>query len=409
VVSALAMIATLAACGRGEQAKGAPPAPEVSVARPLSQYVVDWDDFVGRFVAFDEVEVRARASGYIQAVHFRDGEVVRAGQLLFTLDPRPAQAELDIARSQYALARADYRRAKTLLSAEAISKEEHDTRLATMRQAAATQRARALDLEFTRVTAPIAGLASDRRVDAGNLIAGGTSAGDVLTTIVASDPIYFYFNGSEALLLKYQRAAAGSRGAQEVRIRLLDETDYRWRGTLDFTDNALDDRSGTIRLRAVVPNERAFVRPGMLGHARVEGSAPYLALLIPDSAIVTDGPRKLVYVVGADNQVRGKGVALGPLAGALRVIRSGLSANDRVVVNGLLRARPGTRVTPRATTISPSAASREATPEAARSAPASAATPLAAAPPARASKSAATTPARRPPAKSEPAQGMMKP
>jgi RND family efflux transporter MFP subunit len=366
------ILATFAACGRREQAQGLP-APQVSVAQPLRQTVIDWDDFVGRFGAEREVDVRARASGYIQAVHFEDGQVVQSGQLLFTLDPRPAQAQLDIARSQNALAQADFRRAQTLLSADAISKEEFDTRRSTARQAAATQRARALDVEFTRVTAPISGLASDRRVDPGNLIAGGTSAGDVLTTIVAVNPIYFYFDASEALFLKYQRVASSGR-APTVRVRLLDEADYRWEGWLDFTDNALNPGSGTIRLRAVLLNPRSFLRPGLIGHARLEGSRAYVALLVPDKAIVTDGSRRVVYVVGANNRVQSKPVALGPLSGDLRVIRSGVSASDRVVVNGVQRARPGLAVAPRQVRIAPSAPQPQAPP--AMRAPASVATPV---------------------------------
>lgn len=369
------MTISLAGCGEPEAARAAAamPAPQVSVARPLTQNVVDWDDFVGRFEASRQVEVRARASGYVQAVHFRDGEAVRRGQLLYTLDPRPAQAQLEIARSQLALTRSDFTRAESLLAARAISQEEYDNRRAALRQAEATDRARSLDVEFTRITAPIAGVVSDHRVDPGNLIAGGTSAGDVLTTIVANDPMYFSFDASEALLLRYQRAQR-SGGAAAVRIRLQDESDYRWTGTIDFTDNAIDANSGTIRLRAVIANGRAFLRPGMFGHARVEGSRPYAAMLVPDTAIITDGPRKLVYVVGANGQVAARAVELGPLNGGLRVVRSGLAAQDRVIVNGAQRTRPGQNVTARLTTITQSGVVAERASPVALSAPAATAT-----------------------------------
>jgi RND family efflux transporter MFP subunit len=301
-----ALAAILIGCGEEPGRQGQKKS-EVAVARPIRQSVVNWDNFVGRFNAVREVEVRARVSGFVEGVHFVDGQTVRAGQLLFTLDPRPAQAQLDIARSQYALAQADYSRARNLLADNAISKEDHDTRRAIMMQAAATQRARGLDLEFTRISAPIAGIPSYRRVDPGNLVAGGTSAGDVLTTIVALDPIYFIFDVSEAHFLNYHRAARSGR-SPTVKIRLLDETGYRWTATLDFTDNAIDARSGTIRLRAVAANGRGFLRPGMLGHCRIESSGPYAALLVPDAAIVTDGDRRLVYVVAASDEVEAKAV-----------------------------------------------------------------------------------------------------
>ncbi len=361
------VVATVALYGCMEQSEAqAPQAPPVTVAAPLSQQVVDWDEFVGRFEAAQSVEVRARVGGYIQAVHFRDGQFVRRGQLLFTLDPRPAQAQLAAARAQLAqaeaqlaLARSNFTRNEGLLDAQAISQAEFDASRAAVQQgeaavaaANAAIRSAELQLSFTRVTAPISGHVSDRRVDAGNLVAGGSSAADVLTTIVSSAPIHFTFEGSEAVLLKYQRDAAEGRGAP-IRIRLQDESDYRWSGALDFTDNAIDPASGTIRLRAVVGNGSGFLRPGMFGHARLAGAGAYQALLVPDTAIVTDGARKVVYVVGADGTVAAKPVQLGPLTQGLRVVRAGLAPDDRVVINGIQRATPGQQVTAQPGTITP--------------------------------------------------------
>src|SRR5690606_20471791 len=336
------MAAALYGCSKGQEApaQGAPP---VTVATPLSQQVVDWDEFTGRFEATRSVDVRARVGGYIQAVHFKDGDFVRQGQLLFTLDARPAQAalasaqaQLSQAQAQLTLARSEFARAEGLLASQAVSQAEVDSKRGAVAQAQAAVsaanaaiRARQLDVEFTRVTAPIAGRVSDRRVDPGNLVGGGSSAGDVLTTIVSSSPIYFVFDGSEALALKYQREAR-TGGPAPIRIRLQDETSYDRVGTLDFTDNAIDTASGTIRLRAVVPNADGFLKPGMFGQAQLAGGGSYQALLVPDSAIATDAARRVVMVVNADGSTATRAVQTGPLVDGLRVVRSGLKPTDRV-------------------------------------------------------------------------------
>ncbi|WP_374275771.1 efflux RND transporter periplasmic adaptor subunit [Brevundimonas sp.] len=355
VATALGVVA-LQGCSRPAEG-GAPPAPQVTVATPLVQQVEEWDDFSGRFEAPQTVDVRARAGGYIQNVHFSDGDYVRRGQLLFTLDPRPAQAALNAARAQLSqaqaqlsLAQSELTRAETLLSSQAISQAEADTRRGAVEQAEAAVasanaaiRARQLELEFTRVTAPISGRVSDRRIDPGNVVAGGSSAGDVLTTIVSSSPIHFVFEGSEAVLLKYQRQAR--EGAAPIQVRLQDEAEYSRTGTLDFTDNAIDPASGVVRLRAVVPNADGFLKPGMFGQGRLAGSGSYQAMLVPDAAIATDAARRVVYVVAADGSVAPKPVQLGPVVQGLRVIRSGLAANDRVVISGLQRVQqPGVKV-----------------------------------------------------------------
>jgi RND family efflux transporter MFP subunit len=342
----LAMIviaaAAVTACGKPKQG-GAPPPPAVTVATPITRQVTDWDDFTGRFESPQQVQVRARAGGYLQAVHFKDGQFVKKGQLLFTLDPRPAEAQLAAVRAQSEVARTDLKRAEALLAATAISREEYETRRSASLVADAALRARQLDVEFTRVTAPISGLVSDRRVDPGNVISGGTSAGDVLTTIVSVDPVYFSFDASEAQFLKYQRQGQ-HRGGAAVQVRLQDETTPRWSGQIDFLDNAVDAASGSVRLRALIRNSGNVIRPGMFGAARMASSGSYQALMIPESAIVSDGPRKIVYVIPASGDVTVKVLDLGPTTGGLRVVRGGLRPDDRVVINGGGRIRPGMKV-----------------------------------------------------------------
>lgn len=384
VAASVLMTAALYGCSGPSEAQ-APPAPSVTVAVPLVQAVQDWDEFTGRFEATQSVEVRARVGGYVSGVHFRDGDYVRRGQLLFSLDPRPAQAALASARAQLSqaqaqlsLAQSELTRSETLLESQAVSQAEVDTRRGALQTAQAAiaaananVRARQLDLEFTRVTAPISGRVSDRRVDAGNLVAGGSSAADVLTTVVSSAPIHFVFDGSEAVLLKYQRQAR--RGAAPIQVRLQDEADFTRVGTLDFTDNAVDTASGVIRLRAVIPNPDGFLKPGMFGQARLAGAGAYNAMLVPDAAVATDQARRIVYVVAADGTVSPRPVELGPLVDGLRVIRSGLQRTDRVIINGVQRIQaPGMKVTASNGQIRPVA--RETRSPVTQAAPASSAT-----------------------------------
>jgi len=333
-----------------------PPPPVVTVSKPLSRMVTDWDDYVGRFEASQAVEIRPRVSGQLVGIHFRDGEIVRKGQLLFTIDPRPftaalaeAQAQVASASTALSLARADLARASRLIADEAVSAEEVDSLRARVQSAqaqlAAAQaqvRARQLNVEFAQVRAPVTGRVSDRRVDIGNLVAGDTAAGaTVLTTVNALDPIYFAFEGSEALYLKQRRAKAND---QLVEVRLQDESGYNWRGRVDFTDNAIDNGSGTIRGRAVIANPEYFLVPGMFGNMRLQGAAPHRALLVPDGAIVTDQARKIVYVVAPDGTVATRPVQIGALAEGLRVVRSGIGPNDRIVIQGTQFAQAGSKV-----------------------------------------------------------------
>ncbi|MFT3967734.1 MAG: efflux RND transporter periplasmic adaptor subunit [Sphingobium sp.] len=338
---------------------GAPPAPPpatVTVSRPLSRMVTDWDDYVGRFEASKAVEVRPRVSGQLVGIHFKDGDVVRQGQLLFTIDPRPFAAQLDQAQAQVAsastalnLARAELARASRLIADQAVSAEEIDSLRARVQSAQAqlasaqaAVRARRLDVEFAQVRAPITGRVSDRRVDVGNLVAGdAASSATILTTINALDPIYFSFNGSEALYLKHRREKAA---ADQAEVRLQDEADYKWKGRVDFTDNAIDNGSGTIRGRAVIANPGYFLVPGMFGNMRLGGGTPHRALLVPDSAVITDQARKVVYVVAKDGSASMKPVEVGALANGLRVIRSGLDPDDRVIIQGTQLVMPGVPV-----------------------------------------------------------------
>lgn len=356
---------------REAPANAAPPVPVVTVAAPLVRDINEWDDYVGRFEAVNSVEVRPRVSGQLTGVHFTDGQIVRKGQLLFTIDPRPfaaalaeARAEAASARSDLALAQTNLARANRLVADEAVSQSDLDQLNARVRAASASLaaaearvRSRALDIEFTQVRAPINGRISDRRVDAGNLVAAGEgSAGSLLTTINALDPIYFSFNGSEGLFLKAKRAEEEGATGTEVQVKLQDEATYSRTGKLDFTDNGIDPRSGTIRGRAVIANPDLFLSPGMFGNMRLSSGAKERALLVPDAAIQTDQARKTLLVVGKDGQVAAREVKLGPVVDGLRVVRGGVTPTDRVVIVGTQLAQPGTKVQTRVGKIAPVAA-----------------------------------------------------
>ncbi len=343
----------------------APPLPSVTVAAPLQREVNLWDDYVGRFEPSRSVEVRPRVSGQIVGIHFKDGAIVRKGQLLFTVDPRPfvaalaeARAGVATAQSELALAELNLGRAHRLLEANAVSQANVDQLTATVRNARASLAAaqarvqqRALEVEFTQIRAPIGGRISDRRIDAGNLVSAGDSNGTLLTTINALDPIYFTFDVPESLFLKDSRERHSGAQGDVAEIRLQDEASYNWRGTLDFTDNGISQNSGTIRARAIVHNPDYFLTPGMFGNMRLADGGTTPALLVPDAAIRTDQARKIVLVVGKGGTVAAKPVETGPLVGDLRVIRSGLTGSDRVVVQGVQFAMPGGKVKPRVTQI----------------------------------------------------------
>ena len=354
---------TLAACSGGGDAQGGPPQLPVTAAAPLVREVTEWDDYVGRFEAVDTVEVRPRASGYLQRAHFTDGQYVRAGQLLFTIDARPSQAALDQARAQLARAnatltnaRTELARSTTLAASQAASQEEVEQRRAAVRAgeadvaaANAAIRASALNVGFTRVTAPISGRVSQRIVDPGNSV---TADQTILTTIVSTSPIHFTFQGSEASLLDYERRGDTLQNAP-VRIKLQGAEDYAINGRIDFVDNALSNGSGTIAVRAIVQNPDGKLRPGLFGHLQLAASAPRPAFLLPDTAIVTDGARRVVYVIGPKDVVQARPVTLGPVVDGLRVIKTGITSKDRIIVGGIQRAMPGKPAKVQAGTIAP--------------------------------------------------------
>jgi RND family efflux transporter MFP subunit len=358
----------LAACGEATtQQGGPPPAPPVTVANPVKRTVVDYDEYVGRFVAVDSVEIRARVSGYLESVHFNDGQIIQQGEILFTIDPRPFQATLDQARADLVRAKAqvdlttsDLARAQSLLGRQTISEAVYEQRLQAKKSADAQQlaaeanvRTAELNLEFTDLRAPVTGRIGDRRVSPGNLVIGGSQASTtLLATIVSINPIRFEFTFDETAFLRYTRFAKDSKhtesrsAATPVELKLLDESDFAHKGSIDFVDNVIDQSSGTIRGRAQIQNPTGLFTPGMFARVRLAGSPPYEALLVPDAAIGSEQVRKFVLTVDAENTVKPNYVTLGQLNGGLRVIKSGLDANDRVIVNGLMRARPGGKVTP---------------------------------------------------------------
>jgi RND family efflux transporter MFP subunit len=367
-LAALLVVASLlSACS--DKKKAPPPPPTVLVAQPLQQRIVDWDDYVGQFESIDAVDLRPRVSGYLQSVNFRDGQLVRKGELLFVIDPRPYVAVLNQAKAQTARQRAtlanaevELKRARALFAAKAGSQQDLDTRIAAELQAKAdlgaaqaNERAAALNVEFTHIRAPLSGRISDRKVAPGNLVTADTT---VLTSIVNQDPIRFGFQASEALFLKQQRERGRAHAIGDpVEVRLQDEATYRWKGRLEFIDNQLDVNAGVIRGRAVLPNPGGLLTPGMFGHMRLPGGAPYMGMLIPDGIVTPDQNRQTILVVGPDNVVKLRAVETGPLVNGLRVVRSGLSPDDRVIVAGTGRAKPGGKVTPKPGKIVPQAPS----------------------------------------------------
>ncbi|WP_353182746.1 efflux RND transporter periplasmic adaptor subunit [Bosea sp. (in: a-proteobacteria)] len=364
---ALAAIAASTGLPASEAAaQGAPPAPPVQIAPPLAKRITNWDEYTGRFEASDQVEVRARVSGFIENVHFRDGSLIQKGDLLFTIDQRPYKLAVDVARADVARAKAqvelaqnEVERAEGLTQNRTITARDVDQRRANLNSAIGTlQGAEAnlknaeLNLEWTEVRAPLSGRISNRRVDPGNLIAGGQSGATLLTTIVAVDPIYFTFDVSEADYLRYARIAnvrdsASRNTGTPVQVRLADETEWTHKGTVNFLDNAVNARSATIRGRAVFDNKDQFLTPGVFGRLRFyAGEAE--ALLVPDTVIASDQAHKVVLTVGPENKVVPKVVELGPISQGLRVVRAGLTAQDKVIVGGNANpmVRPGVAVTP---------------------------------------------------------------
>jgi RND family efflux transporter MFP subunit len=369
--AALLAVLLAALCGCGKGANQAPPPPEVIVAPVLNQRITDWDEYTGRFEAIDMVEVRPRVSGYIDQVLFREGQAVKKGETLVIIDPRPYQADFDRAKAGLALAKAqrelatlEAQRVHKLRNSGAVSQEEYDERVSTLHQqeanvaaAQAAFDAAALNLSFTKVQAPIDGQASRAEVTRGNLVTGGNNGGTLLTTIVSTDPMYVYFEGDEHAYLRYNELArAGERPssrtfANPVRVGLANEDGFPHEGRMDFVDNQLNVRTGTIRARAVLDNKEGLFTPGLFARVQLLGASEREAVLIEERAIGTDQTQNFVLVLSADNKVEYRPVQLGRGIQGLRIVSKGLKPGEVIVVNGLQRVRPGTQVSPKRTTM----------------------------------------------------------
>jgi len=339
----------------------------VEVSTPVFEKITEWDEYTGRFEASNRVEVRARVSGFLESVNFVDGQMVNKGDVLFTMDNRPYKIALDQANADYRQAKAslttaqdNFARVELLHESGAVSTEEYDQRKQALEFAKASIRLSQakvdkaeLNLEFTRVVAPISGLVSRNKVDPGNLIDGGSPNSTLLTTIVATSPMYFYFTSSESDYLRYVRLARnGERGAVRtsdipVFIKLQDEDDFVHEGKINFVDNEIDVNTGTIESRAIFANKNHLLEPGMFGKVKLKGSAEHKAIMIPDNIIGTNQSLRFVYVLGADNTVTVKNITLGPLhSNGLRIVRDGLSKEDKLITNNIQKIRPGIAVTP---------------------------------------------------------------
>ena len=342
------------------------PPPEVTVATPLQKEVTDWDEYTARLAAVKSVDIHSRVRGYLESIHFKEGAIVNENDLLYIIDPRPYQAVLDQARANLAqvraaleLAESDMVRAERLFKSHTISQESFDSRTyQKLEAAAAVEAAQAalkiaqLDLEFTHIKAPIAGRIGKTQVTEGNLVKGGDMESTLLTTIVSLDPIYIYLTADEQTILRYLRMDKGSLRQnlsdkdRPVHVRLADEQEYAREGYIDFIDNRVDTATGTLEVRAVIPNPDLLLLPGMFAHVKIPGKSPYAALLIPDSAINVDQTLQYVFIVNQDNVAERRDVTPGRKMHGLRVIRAGLQGSDRVIINGIQRVQPGIKVNP---------------------------------------------------------------
>jgi multidrug efflux system membrane fusion protein len=366
---ALIVVAGLSAivasgCARTSAQQGAPPPPKVTVAEVVSRDVTEWDEFTGRLEAVNTVSVRPRVSGYVSSVRFEEGAIVHRGDPLFTIDPRPFQAEVDRLRAEVVRARAtvqragsELTRAERLAAENAMSREEHDRRAAFAQEStasvdavAAALRAAELNLEFTRVASPITGRVGRAIVTEGNLVSSGPGEATLMATVVSIDPMYAAFDADEQTLSRYLDSprngkTSGAEGPR-LRIALADDPDFAREGRLHFLDNQVDPATGTIRGRAIIRNPDGALTPGLFVRVRLPGDGAYRGVLIQDRAVGTDLDKRFVYVVSGDRTVQYRAVTLGPMVEGLRVVRSGLKAGDLVVVNGLQRVRPGVKVDP---------------------------------------------------------------
>lgn len=329
---------------------------EVDVAVPLKQVLTDWDEFTGRFEAINDVQLRARVTGYLVEKKFKDGQFVKQGDVLFIIDQRPFRYELQRIEAQHQLAQKEWERAQNLRQSKAISQEEVDRRFQELQISKASLEDARLQMRFTEVTSPIDGKVSDSDVDVGNMVEENNT---VLTRIVSTNPVHFRFEGSQSDLLKYLRLdRAGQRPSSDtapnpIFIKLLDEDKFYHQGRMHFVDNAVDNSTGTIEATAVVNNDTGLIYPGLFGRARLMGRANYEAVLVPENAINTDQDKKFVYIVNDDDKVQRRYVSVGTLLdNDFIVISSGLSGDERVVVNGIQRIRQASQpVTPNMTQL----------------------------------------------------------
>ncbi|MGE0005172.1 MAG: efflux RND transporter periplasmic adaptor subunit [Parvibaculaceae bacterium] len=343
----------------------------VTVAKPVVREIVEDDEFIGRFEAVDQVSVRSRVGGYLDKVHFKDGSIVKAGDLLFTIDQRPfqaaleqAKASLNVAKTLVEFTKVQFDRAEKLSQSGNIPVATLDDRrreyLSAVAQVdgaeAAVVRAE-LDLEYTEIRAPLSGRIDRRLVSVGNLVQADQTA---LTTINSLDPINFYFDVDEREFLAYARDARSRNeslqegaGGLEVTVRLADDMESPVTGKLDFAENRIDEATGTMRIRARIPNKDLILQPGLFGRVNMPGSLPYQGILVPDEAIGADQDRRIVYVVDDAGKVSTKPIRLGPKLHGYRVVRSGLTGEETIVINGLMRVRPGITVKPELVTLPP--------------------------------------------------------
>jgi len=369
VIAAAALLYRYWGFWQEEQAgPAAPPPPAVTVSKPLVRDIQEWTDFTGQFEARESVEVRPRVSGYLESINFTDGQLVKKGDLLFVIEPRPFELALETAKAQQAQAEAQLELGKAQLARTAqlrkndyATQETYDERLSQVNIAAASRDSAIaavnqaqLNLDYTRVTAPVSGRMGRHEVSIGNLITGGTSGSTtLLTTIVSLDPIWLSFFVSEGDGMTYKRLVqkgeikSARENTVEVQGQLMDEKSWTLKGAIDFVDNQYDRNSGTIRVRASFPNADLFITPGQFGRVRVPMSQLRPTILVPDAAVVTDQSVKMLFTVTPDGTVVPKPVELGPVTDdGLRVVRSGVTPDDQIIISGLLRARPGQKVTP---------------------------------------------------------------
>ena len=359
----LAFAGLAVGCGRNQEPAGPPP-PAVTVVKAEGKEITEWDEYTGRLAAVDEVDVRAQVSGYLESIHFKDGQIVKKGDLLFVIDPRPYQAVLDRAAAQakqaeagLALADLNLKRTQELATKNAIASQELDEqRTKQLQAAAALQVAQAevnaakLNLDFTQIAAPVSGRINRHAVSEGNLISGGAANSTLLTTIVSLDPIHAYFEADEQAYMKYTRLAqSGERRssrdfANPVKLELVDEESFPHPGKMDFVENRIDVNTATIQGRAIFDNHDLVLTPGQFVRLQLLGSPPHPAILIPDQAIASDQSQKFVWVVSADSKLEYRKVTPGPMIDGLRVVRAGLKPDERVIVLGLQSARPGITV-----------------------------------------------------------------